>query len=379
MTNLRFDASRFSKTKITDDGYLETEAVATRTGIFLYRNKDGSIRRELRHPDDVFKADSLSSMKMIPITDGHPEGRLVNSKSAKSLQIGYVGENIKVDGKFIKVPLTITDESAIEKVKSGKNQLSLGYTAELVNEPGEYNGQKFDCRQTNIKYNHLATCNIARAGAHASIKLDEGDAIQLDDEEIITDDNSEKNIKHKRGNLMKKVTLDGIEYEAAAEVLNALSKANTRVDELNAESEASKGKLDALKDENAKLQAKVDEFDACLESKIKESVKERVAIVDSAKSILGDEVKLDEMSNMQIKKAVILAVSKDAKLDAKLDEASSDYINARFDAAIEINAERKDMSEQRKTIGAKEGESKNDSSALENAKDNYLKNLRGEK
>ncbi len=377
MPNLRFDASRFSKTKITDEGYLETEAIATRSGIFLYRNNDGSIEKELRHPDDVFKADSLKSMQMIPITDGHPEGRLVDSKSAKSLQIGYVGENIKVDGKFIRVPLTITDSDSIEKIKNGKNQLSLGYTTNLVKEAGEYNSQKYDSRQTDIKYNHLAIVSLARAGAAASIKLDEGDAIQLDDEEIkiIIDDNSKGKSKQKRGSSMKKITLDGIEYEASPEVLNAYTKEKTKADALTAESEKNKGTIDALKDENTKLKTKVDEFESKLTENVNTAVKERVTIIDSAKSILDKEVKLDDMSNIDIKKAVILAVSK----DAKLDEASEDYINARFDAALEMNVERKDMSGQRKKMGAKEGTSEGNESILDEAKDKYLKNLRGEK
>lgn len=377
MRNLRFDASRFSKTRITDEGYLETEAIATRSGIFLYQNNDGSVEKELRHPDDVFKADSLKSMQMIPITDGHPEGRLVDSKSAKALQIGYVGENIKVDGKFIRVPLTITDSDSIEKIKNGKNQLSLGYTTNIVKESGEYNSQKYDSKQTDIKYNHLAIVSLARAGAAASIKLDEGDAIQLGDEEtkIITDDNSKNKSKQKRGNSMKKIMLDGIEYEASAEVLNAYTKEKTRADALTADGEKSKGVIDALKDENTKLKTKVDEFDAKLTENVNAGVKERVSIIDSAKLILDEKVKLDELSNNEIKKTVILAVSK----DLKLDEASEDYINARFDAAIEINVARKDMSGQRKKVGAKEGTSDGNESILDEAQNNYLKNLRGEK
>jgi len=377
MRNLRFDASRFSKTKITDEGYLETEAIATRSGIFLYRNNDGSIEKELRHPDDVFKADSLKSMQMLPITDGHPDGRLVDSKSVKSLQIGHVGQNIKVDGKYIRVPLTITDSDSIEKIKSGKNQLSLGYTTNLIKEAGEYNSQKYDSRQTDIKYNHLAIVSLARAGAAASIKLDEGDAIQLDDEEIkvITDDNSKNKSKQKRGRSMKKIMLDGIEYEASPEVLNAYIKEKTRADALTAESEKSKGTIDALKDENTKLKTKVDEFESKLTENVDAAVKARVTIIDSAKSILDKEVKLDDMSNIDIKKAVILAVSK----DAKLDEASEDYINARFDAALEMSVERKDISGQRKKMGAKEGTSEGNESILDEAKDKYLKNLRGEK
>lgn len=373
MPTLRFDQARFSKTRITDEGYLETEAVVTRTGVFLYRNADGSTRRELRHPDEVFKQNSMASMRMIPITDGHPESKLVNADSAKSLQIGHVGENNKVDGRLIKAPLTITDSNSVAKVKSGKNQLSLGYTAEVIKEDGIYNGQKYDCKQTNIRYNHLAICSLARAGSEASIKLDEGDAIQLNDEDFETDSNYNNRERGKKD--MFKINLDGIEYEAAAEVANAYKKAVARIDELSKESESKKGVLDEVTAEKERLKTKVDEFDKTLNEKVNTAVKARVTIVDAAKKILEKETKLDEMSNADVKKAVILAVSK----DAKLDDVSADYINARFDAALEMHVARNDIADQRKTVGAKEGTSEGGKSTLLDAKDRYYKNLRGEK
>jgi hypothetical protein len=370
MPTLRFDASRFSRTKETKEGYLSAEAIVTRSGVFLYRNADGSVRRELRHPDDVFKKDSIDSMKMIPITDGHPESKLVNSKSAKSLQTGYVGENINIDGEFIRAPITITDSDSIAKIKNGKNQLSLGYTADVIKEDGEYNGHRYDCRQTNIRYNHLATVALARAGAEASISLDEGEAAQLGDSESFKFDDKNNN-NNTRGKTMPKIIIDGIEYEAAAEVINAHKKSVAKLDALNAESEAKKGVADALADENKKMKAKLDEFDAKLAEGVNAAVKARIAIVDSAKSILSKEEKLDEMSNLDIKKAVILAVSK----DAKLDDASEDYINARFDAAIEMNTERTDISDQRKTMGAKSGATGSNKSTLLDSQEKYLKRL----
>ena len=373
MPQLRFDQARFSKTRITDEGYLETEAVVTRTGVFLYRNADGSIRRELRHPDEVYKQSSLASMKMIPVTDGHPESKLVNAKSAKSLQIGHVGENNKIDGRVIKAPITITDSDSVDKIKNGKNQLSLGYTADVIDESGEYNKQKYDCRQTNIRYNHLAICSMARAGAEASIKLDEGEAIQIEDD-LSLDKRNDNNKKEEKKS-MPKIIIDEIEYEAAAEVINAHKKMQTKLDALTKDNESNKGTLDALKEEKGKLQVKVDEFDTKLQESVSAEVKKRVTIIDSAKAILDKETKLDEMTNADIKKAVILKVSK----DAKLDDVSDDYINARFDAALEINASRTDIADHRKTVGAKEGTSDSGKSILLDAKEKYYKNLRGEK
>lgn len=373
MATLRFDAARFSKTRITKDGYLETEATVTRSGVFNYKNADGSVRKELRHPDDVFKQDSMNSMKMIPLTDGHPVERLVNAQTAKELKVGYVGESIKVDGKFIQAPLVITDESAIKKVQNGKNQLSLGYTADVIDEKGIYNGQHYDSRQTNIRYNHLATCALARAGVEASIKLDEGDAIQLDseNEKVITDVISNNTNKEKDKN-MSNITLDGIGYEASAEVINAYTKSQARIDELEKDIEAKKGVLDAQDAESEKMKEKIDSFDKTFNDSVNEAVNIRIKLFESGKSILDESVGLDSMSNQEIKKAVIKAISP----DAKLDDATDAYIDARFDAALEAHASRKDVSDQRKTVNdtAKKLSTK---SIVDEARGRYMNRLIG--
>jgi len=72
----------------TSEGYLRGEAIVSRAGVFKYRNVDGSIRGELRHPDDVFNNDSLSTLKMIPITIDHPP-EFVNASNAHKYQVGY--------------------------------------------------------------------------------------------------------------------------------------------------------------------------------------------------------------------------------------------------------------------------------------------------
>ena len=57
---IRFDAGNIIKITETKEGFLKGDAILTRTGVFTYVNADGSLRKELRHPDDVFVLDSLS-------------------------------------------------------------------------------------------------------------------------------------------------------------------------------------------------------------------------------------------------------------------------------------------------------------------------------
>ena len=60
------------ETEITEEGYIKARAIVTRCGVFLYKNADGTVRKELRHPDDVLVQDSLESIKMIPVVNISP-------------------------------------------------------------------------------------------------------------------------------------------------------------------------------------------------------------------------------------------------------------------------------------------------------------------
>jgi hypothetical protein len=134
---------------------------------------------------------------------------------------------------------------------------------------------------------------------------------------------------------MSKVRLDGIEYEAAPEVLNHIERLTFRADaaeksakELKAAADAAAGERDAAKAEVTSLKAKNND------EAIAAGVKARVVLEQTAAKVLGTEVKLDAMKDRDIKVAVITKVHTDAKMDGKSDE----YVQARFDAAIEINS-----------------------------------------
>ena len=94
---IRYDRSSIGKTFKTSNGFLRTDAVITRTGIFKYKNPDGTIRRELRRPEEVFKQDALDSIKMIPVTNNHPylvsgdeNDKMVTTVNAGKYQVGFL-------------------------------------------------------------------------------------------------------------------------------------------------------------------------------------------------------------------------------------------------------------------------------------------------
>ena len=70
---LRLDSSAsFKALPRTTQGGLIIPAALTRTGVFTYYRDDGTPVRELRHPDEVFSAKSLATLRSAPITIGHP-------------------------------------------------------------------------------------------------------------------------------------------------------------------------------------------------------------------------------------------------------------------------------------------------------------------
>lgn len=319
MTAMRFDRGelRGSATR-TDEGYIRADAIVTRVGVLTYRNADGSLRRELRHPDDVFHADSLASLRLVPITNDHPPERVVNAGNAKALSIGSTGENVRHDEQYVMDSLLITHEDGVKAVEGGKRELSCGYTLDLVREDGVYEGQPYEYRQTNIRYNHVAIVRHARAGGMARLNLDAADAVEIDQPD------EEKP-------MLKKVNLDGIEYDAAPEVVNALTKAQARAD-------AAEDGLNAATAEKDKLAAERDNFKERLDAA--EKVDHTAAIADGVKvrvTLLGVAARVDKsincdgLSDIEIKKAVITKKFPKAELDGKSDA----YITARFDGIVE--------------------------------------------
>lgn len=328
----------------TDEGYIRGEAAVTRTGVFEYLNADGSSRFELRHPDDVFDRASLDSLKMIPMTNGHPPVRQVNRDNAQTYSIGAVGENVYPDGIAIMAPFQITHADGVKAVDGGRRGLSLGYGLALLREDGVYKGKRYDYRQTKIRYNHLALVDKARAGDIARINLDADDSVQTDEGDEMAGEAPK----------LTTVRLDsGIEYQASPEVAHALTAAqatitrqNDELAKLRKDGETITAERDTLKDKLGKLDS--DDTKKTRADEITKAVKARVALVGTATKHLAKDLhtKLDGMSDDEIRKAVVLTAFPKAELDGK----SADYLASRYDSALEMLSDDKSgLSRQRET------------------------------
>ncbi len=172
--SFRIDVTgRFDATKRTPQGGLKLPAYVTRTGVLSYRQPDGSMVRELRHPDEVFNADSMDSLAGAPVTVGHP-GR-VTPDVWKMHTVGHVGDTVAQKEKFVSTTLRVQDAKAVKAVEEGNLlELSCGYNCDMDPTPGEFEGEKYDAIQRNIRYDHVALLpvNGGRAGNDVRIRFD---------------------------------------------------------------------------------------------------------------------------------------------------------------------------------------------------------------
>jgi len=335
MSVRRFDRGELQKPQKMENGWLRVDAYLGRTGILEYRKDDGSIHRELRRDAEAFHPDTLKSFALVPLTLEHPPVPL-DANNTREYAVGTTGENIRRDGERVAGPLHVTDAETVKQVLRGdRREISMAYTCDLLNEPGEFEGQKYDAIQTNIRGNHVAIVRRGRAGPEVRIQMDAADAIESTIEVDSKDD------EEKDETPMKKIRIDGVEFDGSEQLEQALSREMAKHDaaiaalkadaaKASQEVEAMKAKLDAAKEELEK--EKKAHADAADPKRMREIIGARLRMEDQAKKILGPKAeKLDALTDKELRFKILEKLA--PNLDTK--NKSDAYIDARFDLAME--------------------------------------------
>ena len=93
----------------------------------------------------------------VPVTVDAPRPDLV---------VGSIGSEIEFTPPYLDADLCIWDAAAIAGIETDKvRELSCAYRYVPVMEPGEFEGQPYDGRMTEIQGNHLALVEVGRAGS----------------------------------------------------------------------------------------------------------------------------------------------------------------------------------------------------------------------
>lgn len=395
----RYDSIPLGETYFTPEGYLIDHPILTRVGIFEYKNPDGSIRRELRLPEEVFAPESLASYKGKPVILTHEAG-MIDSDNVQQEQIGTILSEGTQDGDNVRAQIIIHDA---RKLDYGLRELSLGYSLDLEEVPGEWQGQPYDAIQRNIRVNHLALVEKARAGDSARLNIDGEDTQAekggntmskrkdgLTPEEIAQLVEEYKKRKEQRMlNNQPTADAEGEEdtpenqdegEETAADPVKEVKENRDRrdaagdcetMDEANGMIAQQDSDIQKLLEFIAQLQAKIDfdeasseetntdeEGDPQPEAAPAEEKKEESLNMDSIDAIvsqkielirLGDKLHMDgieTMKPMDAKKAIIKKVNPNIRLDGK-DKA---YIDAMYDITKESIGKRKGVDYQRQQM-----------------------------
>ncbi len=374
-------AAALAKPEQTREGFWRVEGRVARTGIQHYHDAAGGTRAEFRSDEEVKK--SLPGFLLSPLTNAHPPA-LVTADTARQYVSGAVGAaELHADG-WVTAPIIVYDKAAIAAMKAGRAQLSVGYTATVIDEPGEWNGERYDSRQVDITVNHVALVDAARAGPDARLRLDAGDAatpglacdtqpalasdqgvnamanvIKVDGFQFeVNDPNAQACIDRAVAAARKdgddKATAEKVRADNAdklrGELQKSLSELQAKHDALEAQAKAhadkmvkcgeceGEGKVDGAKCDNCEGEGEY-ESKADTAEKRKDSlnrivsrlVNARATLLTEARRHLGANEKLDGKSDIEIKKLVITKLDKDAKLDGK-DDA---YVNMRYQVQID--------------------------------------------
>ena len=290
--------------KKTENGFLKGRAFITKPGIFKYKNAQGELVNILRHPDDVFDPESLESLKLTPVTIEH-EFATVNADNAHIASVGLLGEMVAVNDNHVEASLNITHKKAIDLIEAGKQELSASYTANIIPEIGEWEGEKYTHRQKNIRYNNVTICDRGRAGR--SVRL------HCDSEYVLFDS-----------------TLTNLEIEMENQEKHEDKKIEKEVKADNRDStiERLQAQIDQLKDDNSRLKA-VD-----VEKVVNDKVQSRLDLINNVNKVTMLDSEDLHKTDRQIMEKVIKQYSPSIVLDSKSDA----YVEARFDAIVESNS-----------------------------------------
>ena len=136
----------------------------------IYKDSTGKEYLEYKPPEELFKIQTIDSLKNVAVTDKHPQEMFIRPYNSQRLMVGFVCGEPRIEQDYYlssEIILTRQDiiDSVIQKFQSGENQeVSAGYSASIQEAQGNYNGEKYNAIQTDIVFNHVAMVDIGRAG-----------------------------------------------------------------------------------------------------------------------------------------------------------------------------------------------------------------------
>ena len=316
--------------KETAEGYLVATARVARTGVQQYLAselgdvaaaagfKPNDVVRVLRSEKEVFDEDSLRTITRLPVTIDHPKEHVTADNWSK-LSVGEVGDAYATEPEWIVVNPMIKDAAATKAAKTTHKQISMGYTANIV----EYGDKAIaDFEQKTIRYNHLALVSKARAGDMARI-ADSWGVCPVEDYDPGNSPSTRKGVSDME---LKPVVLGDAVAQVAVGDIAAVEAYKVAMTKKLADAEAAKKAAEDKKDEEiGELKAKLKKAEDAAIVDVDALVAARSALVAQVKAV-DAAIEVAGKSDAELRK---LAVK--SKLgDAAIADASDAEISGMF-------------------------------------------------
>lgn len=327
------DSQEMRSQTVTDEGFLICDVVLSRTGIQQYKAFEmGIMDRDpydiinvYRPDDEVFNDESMKSFEGKPVTDDHPP-EFLTIDNVKTYQLGSVINNIEREDNKTISKIIITDKDLVSKVRSGKVQVSNGYTSDFDPTPGvTEDGEPYDFVQRNIRGNHVAIVSRGRCGDICKIQ-DHENGVHMSKSRFIKIKDAMVEVPEGAEDIVEEL------QEEIKEIKALLEEKTLKLDAEMASRESMQGKMDELEasKKDSDPSEKKDNQEEMDEEEIEKKAEERESVKDVAMRI-APNFNCKGKKVAEIKAAIISAKHNGLTLDGK----SSEYINARYDAIAE--------------------------------------------
>ena len=304
-----------SERKLTDAGQMHVPCKFARTGSQLYTAKQlGLVDREpnevvavLRDESEVFAEESMDSFRSAPVTIGHPvndEGKsiAVSAENSSELQVGMLEGMPVRDEDTLGGVLVLTAQAAIDALEEGTQELSAGYTCDIVQDE---DGQLF---QRNIRANHIAIVAKGRAGS--SCRISDEAELQLEDAYLAS--------QAKVASLTDEAAVAAAELEEVKAEIATLTDAAEEAAEVLAQA-----KVDLEVSEAALADAKV---------AAEEGVVARTNAIEHARLI--SDIRVEDITASSVSEIERMVVA-DQLPEKDISEKSDEFVSAMFEMLVD--------------------------------------------
>lgn len=285
----------------TEDGFLRCKARVLAERVMGY-NKDelgedvpGDLPEKIKMlvpKDEIINPEALKTLEGIPIVVGTHQW--LNPDNTALYQMGQVSGSPRLDGDYLEVDLLITNPKAIEAIESKQvEEVSGGYRAKAVFEPGQFGLENYDAKQTDLAWNHIAIIPAGNGRGGADIRVFNN----IDHKEKTMAEEKRK-VRVKLKNSNRFVNVDEEVAEALENEEEQAEKTFEEVTNQLAEKQAEAAELqktiDDLTGQIAVFKQKLDELLGSQDAMAEEKAAEMVAEQEEAEEIMENSAVLNE-------------------------------------------------------------------------------------